>query len=392
MKVAFLAPEYLHPRGGVGIYSRELVRHLAHKVELHVLTPASPEGKQRNQGMPDGVHLHTVGRGGGSFVYNLRFQLALLNRFNELHKRYNYDLVHAANLVHMPDIFMRLSGLPIPAVTTVHTTVQSQSHVRGDGKMLWRNLHPSEMMTNICYGYIRGMERMYLRRSKHLIAVSHWIRGFIKPDSMDIRVIHNGIDTGLFDGTKRLEVHGIPHERPLIVYTGRVLALKGIRTLIEAFNTVRAHHRAGLVIAGEGNAERWHRHLKGKARRSCHFIGQVPYSHIPSLYAMADIQVLPSFSESFPLSILEGMSSGTPVIASRVGGIAEMIEDGSDGILIPPGDINALVKALEELINDSDRRARIGAAAARKARREFDSSVMARKTLEHYEEVVGCAS
>ena len=97
------------------------------------------------------------------------------------------------------------------------------------------------------------------------------------------------------------------------------------------------------------------------------FAGLVPYERIPEELRGADVFALPSLQEGLPLSLLEAMASGLPVVASAVGGIPAVVRDGDDGFLVPAGDVAALGAALVRLANDPVRRARLGEAARRAA-------------------------
>jgi glycosyltransferase involved in cell wall biosynthesis len=113
---------------------------------------------------------------------------------------------------------------------------------------------------------------------------------------------------------------------------------------------------------------------------------------IPNLQALADIFAMPSLWEGLPLALLEAMVAGTAIVASAAGGIPEAITDGREGILVPPGDLQALTSGLRRLLDDHTLRDEFGKAAARRAREEFTVEVMADQYLTLYSQMIDRAS
>jgi glycosyltransferase involved in cell wall biosynthesis len=106
---------------------------------------------------------------------------------------------------------------------------------------------------------------------------------------------------------------------------------------------------------------------------------------VPQLLEDADVFVLSSRSEGAPLSILEAMAAGLPVVASAVGGVPEIVDDGTTGLLVPPGDAGALAAALERLLADPALRSRLGGAGWERVRERFDLAQLRRSHLELYD-------
>ncbi len=172
---------------------------------------------------------------------------------------------------------------------------------------------------------------------------------------------------------------------PVITFVGRLADQKNPLGLLEAF-THLSH--GTLVMVGEGPLRRKVEHVvRRSALDQCVRLID-PRPDIPDLLAASDIFVLPSRWEGLPLAIIEAMMAGLPVVATRVGGVPELVEDGVTGFLVPPADPRALAGALQRLLSDDALRRRIGAAGREKALREFRLDRMLRETSRLYEELV----
>jgi glycosyltransferase involved in cell wall biosynthesis len=164
-----------------------------------------------------------------------------------------------------------------------------------------------------------------------------------------------------------------------VIYVGVVNPLKGIHYLIKAFSLVAGQFpSAQLVIIGNHDNKSYVGDLLeqvkslGLADRAT-MVGPMPQSELAVRMSMASVLVLPSVSEGLPRVIIEAMATATPVVASRVGGIPELIEDGITGFLVPPGDETALAAKLHWALKDPVRARAMGAAARSVAERLFST-------------------
>jgi len=174
-------------------------------------------------------------------------------------------------------------------------------------------------------------------------------------------------------------------EGPLVLSVGQLEAVKGQRYLIEAWPAVRAAvPNATLLLLGNGSLraelEEWTRRTGVAA--SVHFLG---FRELTLPYLLAcDLLVQPSLTEGMPNSVLEAMAARRPVVATRTGGLPELVSDGETGILVPPADPQALAGAIVALLADSERRATMGEAAARRVREQFSVERMVTLTEDAY--------
>jgi glycosyltransferase involved in cell wall biosynthesis len=190
-------------------------------------------------------------------------------------------------------------------------------------------------------------------------------------------VIPNAVDV---DAAPRARLEGDP---PRIVTVGRLAAPKDALTLVRALAALGPlPFRAVLVGDGPDRAE------VEAAVRSLGLADRVELAgsraDVPDLLAAADLFVLSSRSEGAPFSILEAMAAGLPVVASEVGGVAELVAHGETGLLVPAGDPAPLADALRTLLVDPGLRSRLGAAGRARARERFDLRALRGAHVELY--------
>jgi len=207
-------------------------------------------------------------------------------------------------------------------------------------------------------------DRQILRRltplMDRLIVVSRAIEDKIKDEGRDgapVSLIYNGVDLDRYNHQQPCctlhEDYAIPEASPIVGVVARLEAEKGHRTLLEAWPSVLAvHPEAWLLVVGEGS-EREALEAQADGLGIC---GRVVFAgrreDVPAITAALDVAVLPSYREAQGLSVLEAMALSRPVVASRVGGIPEMIEDGVTGLLVPPNDPASLAVAVNRLLSD----------------------------------------
>jgi len=189
--------------------------------------------------------------------------------------------------------------------------------------------------------------RWVLQRSDYITTVSNDLLKMITDEFGVVRriaCVPNGVSLETFSPMDRFEARrmlGLPRKIPIILYAGRIIESKGIRCLVEVIPTVlKAYEDALFVFLGEGNlVERLVRTCKDMGiEQSVLFSHERPHAEMPFWLNAADLVVLPSLSEGRPNTVIEGMACATPIVATRVGGIPELVKDGENGYLVPPND------------------------------------------------------
>jgi 2-deoxystreptamine N-acetyl-D-glucosaminyltransferase/2-deoxystreptamine glucosyltransferase len=205
-----------------------------------------------------------------------------------------------------------------------------------------------------------------------------------------IRVIPPGYDPGIFAAAPPDPFPDL--SRPRIGYIGRIAPQKDVSMLIEAFG--RLQEKACLLVVGDGPdrtaAEQQAARTAPLAGR-VHFAGFLPHSQIPAVMAHIDLLVLATLYEELPSVLVEGMAAGLPVIASRVGGIPTLVDHDVNGLLVPPGDADALAAAIARLLTEPATAARL-AAAARRTAEQYTWPALARQVAAVYQQLTGSAA
>ncbi len=251
---------------------------------------------------------------------------------------------------------------------------------------------------------VKPMMRRIYGRSAAVFCLSPGMVRFLDAQGVPrklLRQVRSGIDTSEFDThaareqreRTRAEWH-IRDQEVAVGAVGRLVKGKGHDTLLEALAHLRegqqGHHQTAikLILVGDG-PERGR--LEQRARMlglagAVHFDGF--RSDIPTALAALDVFVLASEGELLPLSVMEAMAAGLPVLATSVGGLSELVQSDITGILVPPHDTHRLKAAVRCLADDPALRRRLGIAASYRAHKDFTLAAMAEDTLNVYRELV----
>lgn len=207
-------------------------------------------------------------------------------------------------------------------------------------------------------------------------------------------LVANGVNIHMFnpmlDGStirRRLGIGG----GSLILFVGGLLPVKGIPYLLKAIQSViSVYPNATLAIVGKGPQQRPLEQLSRKLgiRKNVIFTGEIPHARTPFFFAACDIFVLPSIIEGFGNVTLEAMATGKPVVATRVGGAFDIIEDGANGYLAEPKNPSEIADRIIRLLSDPGKREAMGRKARKSVEEKFSMDVRSRKTIDIYESVL----
>ncbi|OLC64135.1 MAG: hypothetical protein AUH69_12865 [Actinobacteria bacterium 13_1_40CM_4_65_12] len=241
---------------------------------------------------------------------------------------------------------------PVPAILAA----------RGFGKRIVLHYHSGEAEDHLAkWG---ALVHPWLRLVDETVVPSVYLRNVFTRHGYRARVIPNVADTSRFRYRERSPL------RPHLLSTRNLESFYRVDNTLEAFALLKARYpEAILTIAGYGSEESQLRRLAASlGSDGIRFVGRVPPDDIPGLYEEADIFVNSSIVDNQPVSVLEAFASGLPVVSTGTGDIANMVRDGATGLLVPPDDPAAIVKAVTSLLEDPDRALHI----VRRARQEVE--------------------
>ena len=380
MRVLLLSREYPpHVYGGAGVVVDHLSRALARRAAVEVRC----FGDQAVAGPPLRVRGYAPWErlaGGPEVAYApaleaLSVGLAMAR-----------DPV-AADVVHTHTWYVGLGGMltqaihDLPLVVTLHSLEPLRP---------WK---ADQLGTG--YAVSTWAERLAVERAERVIAVSAQMRADIlshfqvAPER--VVVIHNGVDADAFRRTEAREVLARHQVRePYVLFVGRISEQKGIFQLLEAARALPDEVSLVLCASSPDTPElaaRLQAAVAGRPRVQW-INAMLPVPEVVQLYSHAAVFACPSIYEPFGLINLEAMACGTPVVASRVGGIPEVVVDGETGWLVPPGDPAALAEALRVSLADPTRARRMGEAGRRRVEAHFSWDRIAEHTLAVYRDAI----
>lgn len=327
-----------------GAFNRQQFERLAQRHEVHVLTAV--DFRERLHGVRGEVHVSNLTTDHFTFVYPPRlgrslhaacWALSLWLQRGRMLRQGGWDCLLASWAY--PDgaaagwLARRLS---IPYVIKVHG---SDLNVMATFPVRRRQIAAA-----LCGA--RGVVTVSRALAEKAVAIG--------ADPAKTRVVYNGVDTTLFTPGPRSEARarlGLPSETPLVLYVGNLKSTKGCLDLMDAFPTVlQSIPQARLAYVGAGPC-----HAELELRAAVHaysgdrviLAGAMEHSKLCDWFRAADILCLPSHNEGVPNVVLEAMACGTPVVATRVGGIPEVVPEFA-GLLVPAHDTAALASALVE--------------------------------------------
>ncbi|GAB6180278.1 N-acetyl-alpha-D-glucosaminyl L-malate synthase BshA [Desulfotomaculum defluvii] len=342
--------------GGSGVVAAELGKSLASRGhQIHFITVGHPfrlRNYQRN------IFIHEVGAFHHPLFAVPPYFISQVNKTVEVLRGYQLDLLHAHYAVPHSlgaHLARQIVGKDIPVITTLHGTDTSLVGAHEEFYETTRySLEVSNLVTVVS-------NYLFEQTSKTF----HYTR--------ELPVLYNFVDTNVFRPSLGMERHLIADENEaILIHISNFRPLKRVLDVIQVFNQVRQKRKTRLVLIGDGPdmpvAQKLAQSLD--LTREILFLGQV--DNVAPVLALADVLLFPSSCESFGLVALEALACGVPVVASRAGGIPEVVEHGQVGFLTEVGNVEEMVKYTLMLLENRNFRQKLSNNARQHAISKFN--------------------
>ncbi len=332
MKIAIIVPRF-PPKwlAGTELATLHIAECLAQRGhQIHVVT--SWDDGLLEESTDNGLHIYRIKwrneRFLGPALFGLRTLLAL--------RKINPDLIHCQ------DINMGFIGV------CASKFLGKPSLVWGRGADVYKSGQVSRLIS-----------RVVLKKTNTVIALTENMRLEInRRCKRDVVVIPNGINLSDYEGLSKERTRtklSLGEGEKVVLFVGTLRPVKGAEYLIRAFDIVRRNESGfKLLMVGDGEQREFLENLVKELDLYdiVTFVGKVPNEKVPQYLKASDVFVLPSLSEGFPNVVLEAMASGLPVVATRVGGMSEIIKDHINGYLVDAGDPDGIAEKLQLLLED----------------------------------------
>jgi len=360
--------------GGSGIVATELGKELADRGhEIHFISYALP--MRLNTPLAN-IQFHEVEVTTYPLFDHAPYALALATKMAEVAEVHGLDLLHCHYAIpHSVSAFLAKSMIhprKLPVVTTLHGT--DITLVGSDRSYL-------------------PITRFSIEKSDGVTAVSRFLKEAtinVIGAKKDIEVIYNFVNCDKYkrSANQDLKNYFAPNREKILIHVSNFRAVKRPTDVVDIFVRVQEKMPAVLLMVGDGpersNAE-WSARHQG-VERNVHFMGK--QDNVEELIGISDLLLLPSENESFGLVALEAMACEVPVVASRVGGLPEVLTDGIEGFLIEPGNIARMAERSISILADESYHEEMGKRAREKAHANFCSTKIIASYETYYQKVL----
>jgi L-malate glycosyltransferase len=370
--------------GGSGVVATELGLELAQRGhEIHFISYAQPI---RLRGAEANIHYHEVEVSRYPLFDYPPYDLALATRMAEVSQLYDLDLLHVHYAIpHSVSALLARQmlaegprGRRLPFVTTLHGT--------------------DITLVGLDRSYL-PITRYSIEQSDGVTAISNYLRDRtlrVFDVKNHIEVIYNSVNCDVYrrnpEVSAELRKEYAPNNERILMHLSNFRPVKRLTDVIEIFDRVRKQIPSKLLLIGDGpdrSVAEWLAVQKG-IHADVLFLGK--QDQIQEMVAAADIMVMPSELESFGLAALEAMACEVVPIATRVGGVPEVIEHGKSGFLADVGDVDTMARYAIELLTDEPRLRQIGKQARAAAQERFCSTKIVAQYEDFYRRILGRSS
>lgn len=381
-------------KGGMEIHGKTLCEGLVKKGhDVVIISTAHPDGKEFEE--KNGIKLHYL----KNTVFGSKrngWETASLKKFLELERVNNFDIICSMSVIIPKELIKAKREIPVIVISEgtgimmlLSEIKQTFSHRNG-----FKNLNK----TILSFVYHYFFQELLLKEYDAVIAVSNEVAKstlrWYFVDKRKVYIVYNGVETDLFrpDQEQRRNTRktlAILNEEKVLLFFSFVTKQKGLHLLIKALPTILKNNKyVKLMIVGEGeylDEARLMLKQSGLGNYAI-FTGHIPHKDASHYINASDIFVMPTLrQEGLPFALIETMACQKPVIASRIGGIPSVIDDGINGLLISPGDVSELAENVIFLLNNKDSSNKLAKKARKKVIQKFSLENMTEGTIKVFE-------
>jgi glycosyltransferase involved in cell wall biosynthesis len=382
----------LHIIGGLELHTQELAKGLIEKGhKVSIITTKHPKGiKKEKKG-----NLKIFYVGNEPLRFNKKFCVESAKLYDKLDKQENFDIVHS--IQGFGSGFAKYSKSEKPLVVSMHGTLKYEIRsILNERSFKMFYLIPYRYLKSYLFYY--PMDDSLFGKTKRVMVDSLELRRDVIKEyripEKKIVVIYDGIDINRF---KPINIDifknnlGIEKSEKIIVSAGRIEKQKGYHLIIEVLPDLLKYINIKLIIVGTGKYLNFLKTLaiRKKLENNIIFTGYTTDEDLVKYYNLADVFVFPTQRvEAFGIVIAEAMSCGKPAIATRVGGIPSVIDNGKNGFLIKMNNLKDLTEKILLVLRDEKMKKNLGRAAREKVVNNFSMEKMIIDTIQLYEEVI----
>ncbi|MFC1962411.1 glycosyltransferase family 4 protein [Chloroflexota bacterium] len=362
MRVAMLIQGYYPLIGGAEVFAQEVAEHLVKKGhDVDIITTRLDRSLREVETL-NGVVVHRIALGGVKYLSFVAGYFRLLWHVLRLDRTRDYDFIHAVS-----------DGLPSLVAATAKKLRGKPYLITIQGGTI-----TPDYRKNLSGRIAAKLQQWSFRNADAVHVISRKLREQAKQlSARNPIVIPNGVDASIFRPMNKSglrKTHGFSQDENIIIGVARLIPRKGIDYLIRATAKVAEHlPNLRLLIIGDGiqraNLEKLI--LKAGLGNKAQILGLVSHEQVPQYLNMADVFVIPSLFEPLGIVTIEAMACGIPVIGTNVDGIPDIVEDGKNGILVPPGDDEQIAEALMTLLSDEDTRNKLAQEGLETVKQKF---------------------
>jgi len=371
--------------GGSGVVATELGIELAalgH--EVHFISYSQPF---RLSGRDDGIFYHEVPVSSYPLFEFPPYDLALASRMAEVAEYYNLDLLHVHYAIPhsvsalLARQMLAVRGRRLPFITTLHgTDITLVGLDRSYLPITRYAIEESDGVTSIS-NYLRDKTIESFSITRPIETITNFVNCDVYKPLQDEAARENAC----------VRRHLAAPDESVLIHLSNFRPVKRVPDVVRIFAKVAKERPAQLVLVGDGpdrSAAEFLAHDLGIHER-VHFLGK--QDRVNELLALADLLLMPSELESFGLAALEAMACKVPSIATRVGGVPELIDDGVTGLLFRVGDVDAMAAGALSLLNDPARLQAMRDAARQTAQKRFCATLVVPQYVRFYEQVLAAS-